>query len=55
MVVVQGDIEQLKEIAHQHNVILIEDAAQAIGSKFNKLLGTFWRISNTLVFIKQKI
>ncbi len=36
-----GDLEAIKKIAHKHNLILIEDAAQAPGSKYNgQTLGT---------------
>ena len=36
------DIEELKGIAKEHGLVLIEDAAEAFGSTFNgKMLGTF--------------
>lgn len=36
------DIEKIMEIANEHNLIVIEDAAQAIGAKFNgKMAGSF--------------
>jgi len=36
------DMEKLMEIARKHNLIVIEDAAQALGARFkNKMAGTF--------------
>jgi len=36
------DMERLMEIANKHNLIIIEDSAQALGAKFkNKMAGTF--------------
>lgn len=36
------DMESLTQICHEHNLFLIEDAAQAVGGKFkNQALGTF--------------
>jgi dTDP-4-amino-4,6-dideoxygalactose transaminase len=36
------DMDQIESIAHRHNLIIIEDAAQALGSKFRgKFAGTF--------------
>jgi dTDP-4-amino-4,6-dideoxygalactose transaminase len=40
------DMEELKKISKKHNLILIEDVAQAIGAKFkNKNVGTFGNFS----------
>jgi len=37
-----ADMDRLQEIAQKHNLIIIEDAAQALGSKFkDKCAGTF--------------
>lgn len=48
------DMEQLTKICRINNSILIEDAAQAIGAKFNgKLLGTFGDLA-TLSFHETK-
>lgn len=36
------DMDQIESIAHRHNLIIIEDAAQALGSKFKgRFAGTF--------------
>lgn len=40
------DMDELKKISKKHNLILIEDVAQAIGAKFkNKNVGTFGNFS----------
>ena len=38
-------IDEIKEICHKHNIFLIEDAAESVGSKFkNKHTGTFGQL-----------
>ncbi|MDD5087138.1 MAG: aminotransferase class I/II-fold pyridoxal phosphate-dependent enzyme, partial [Candidatus Nanoarchaeia archaeon] len=49
------DIEKLKEIAEKHNLLLIEDAAESIGSSINgKMVGTFGN-SAMISFCQNKV
>jgi len=48
-------IKELKEIAEDHNLVLIEDAAESLGSKIdNKMVGTFGH-SSMFSFCQNKI
>lgn len=50
-----GDMEEIKKFCHDHNLFLIEDAAQSLGCYWNKKhLGTFGEIG-TLSFAVPKI